>query len=214
MNTASSSLPVDITSFFSCKIPEENDKTLIAFCDGSAINNGKPDCVCGYGIAWPYHPEHNTAELLKGGLQTNNRAEYMALARTMMIADALDPSFDKTLIVYTDSMLLINSLTKWVYAWKKNGWKKKDNHPVANVDLLVMLEDLREKRKLVLRHVKAHTGKPCWESRFNDKVDLMAKKVVTDFLRQKQDRHNKKIFTAANKTHKNPLDKLVMSLSE
>jgi ribonuclease HI len=101
-----------------------------------------------------------------------------------------------------------------VYAWKKNGWKKKDNHPVANVDLLVMLEDLREKRKLVLRHVKAHTGKPCWESRFNDKVDLMAKKVVTDFLRQKQDRHNKKIFTAANKTHKNPLDKLVMSLSE
>jgi ribonuclease HI len=189
---ATHSTPVDITNFFTKEIPEEDDKTLIAFCDGSAINNGKPNCKCGYAIAWPYHPDDNKAELLMGNQQTNNRAEYMALIRTMMIADVIDPDKTKTLIVYTDSMLLINSLTKWVYDWKKNGWRKKDKSPVANVDLLMRLEELRENRKLALRHVKAHSGKPTWEARFNDKVDIMARKVVIDHLRQVSQNNNKK----------------------
>ena len=181
---ATHSLPVDITSFFAKEVPQEDDKILIAFCDGSAINNGKPNCKCGYAIAWPYHPEKDTSELLSGHQQTNNRAEYMALIRTMMIADEIDPTKTKTLIVYTDSLLLINSLTKWVYDWKKNGWRKKDKTPVANIDLLMRLEELREHRKLSLRHVKAHTGKPSWEARFNDKVDIMARNVVLDHLRK------------------------------
>jgi ribonuclease HI len=207
---ATHSLPVDITNFFTKEVPEEDDKILIAFCDGSAINNGRPNCKCGYAIAWPYHPENNISELLSGHQQTNNRAEYMALIRTLMIADEIDPTKTKTLIVYTDSLLLINSLTKWVYDWKKNGWRKKDKNPVANVDLLMRLEEQREHRNLSLRHVKAHTGKPSWEARFNDKVDMMARKIVLDHLRKcTHDNENRKDYKTQMGSNENSMQSII-----
>jgi len=154
------------------------NKPLVAFCDGSAINNGKKNCKCGYAVVFPEHRDRDIMERLGGAQQTNNRAEYMALIRAMDIANVLDAKKEKTLIVYTDSKLLIDSLTKWVFDWKRRGWKKKDGFPVANVDLLIALEDRRAKRRLVLRHVKAHTGAQTWEAIHNDIVDKMARKAA------------------------------------
>jgi len=165
----------DITTFFKIDVPEENDKTLIAFCDGSSIDNGKPNCRCGFAVVWPYHPDFDSSVKIREGQKTNNRAEYSALYHTMVLADTIDPEGGKTLIVYTDSMLLINSLTKWIEGWKKNHWKKADGYPVLNQDLLKLLDEKRKKRNLVLRHVRAHTGKDTWEAKWNDKVDRMAR---------------------------------------
>jgi ribonuclease HI len=169
---------MDIRNFFKTETPEENDKTLIAFTDGSAIDNGKPHCRAGYSAVWPYHDSYNRAEKLRDKERTNNRAEYMALVMAFDIANEIDPEKQKTLIIYSDSLLLIKSLTEWIYAWKKNNWKKRDGKPVLNRDLLEMIEAHREERKLVMRHVKAHTNNNTWEAKYNDIADQMARRAA------------------------------------
>lgn len=169
---------MDIRSFFKTETPEENDKTLITFTDGSAIDNGKPHCRAGYATVWPYHESYNRCEKLRDKERTNNRAEYSALIMAFEIADEIDPEREKTLIVYSDSLLLIKSLTEWIYAWKKNNWKKKDGKTVLNRDLLERIEGYREDRKLVLRHVRAHTNRDTWEAKYNDIADRMARQAA------------------------------------
>jgi ribonuclease HI len=99
----------------------------------------------------------------------------MACITAMKIANKIDTSSEKILYVYTDSELLIKSLTLWLPGWKAKGWKKADNTPVKNVDLLKQLDDLIKTRVIVFRHVKAHTGKKDWASVHNDMADQMAK---------------------------------------
>jgi ribonuclease HI len=41
--------------------------------------------------------------------------------------------------------------------------------------LLKVLDELLKKRKVVFKHVRAHTGKKDWESINNDLADRMAK---------------------------------------
>ena len=160
--------------------PSESENTLIVFTDGSAIANGKRNAIASYATVWPFHPElDHSARVPQGELQTNNRGEYRALIHAFIQADEIDPSRSKTLIVYTDSMLLINSLTLWMHGWKRNGWRKSDGSAVANVDLLHELDMYMAHRKVSLKHVKAHTGKQNWEARYNDKVDRLARSVTS-----------------------------------
>ena len=159
--------------------PVENENTLICFTDGSCVNNGKSCAKSGFAVVWPYHPELNYAEKMTDNHQTNNRAEFTAVIYAIKQADeVLDVARLKTLIVYTDSMLLINSLTQWLPGWKKRGWKKADNKDVLNQDLLKTLDQLIQDRKVVFRHVKAHTNKTDWESVNNDIVDKLAQTIV------------------------------------
>jgi ribonuclease HI len=156
--------------------PKETENNLICFTDGSAINNGFANAKAAFGVVWPFHPEFDYGEPIHPA--TNNRAEYSALIHAIRQAEELDPSREKTLIVYTDSMLLINSLTKWLPGWRKNGYKKSDGQIIMNLDLVKILEAQMSERKLSMRHVKAHTGGKDWESIYNDKVDKLAKASV------------------------------------
>jgi ribonuclease HI len=170
--------PSDTPQFILSKCvetPQEGDKTLICFTDGSALANGKKNCKAASAVIWPYHEEFDYAEPLLNCIPTNNRAEYSALIHAFRIADEIDPLKEKHLIVYTDSMLLINSITKWFSNWKRNNFKKSDGEPVLNLDLLLKIDLYKNKRPLTLRHVRAHTGKNTWEARYNDKVDKLAK---------------------------------------
>lgn len=156
--------------------PKEDENTLIVFTDGSALANGKKNAIASYATVWPFHAELDFGSRLpKTEVQTNNRGEYRALIHAYMQADVLDPNRSKTLIVYTDSMLLINSLTVWLHGWKRNDWRKSDGDIIANVDLVRELDKCMRERKTVLRHVRAHTGKNTWEAIYNDKVDKLAR---------------------------------------
>jgi len=165
-----------ITSFFKpTGDPEEGENTLIAFTDGSARNNGKRNALASFAVVWPYHEEFDYADRLgENELHTNNRGEYYALIYALDIAFKIDPSLRKTLIVYTDSQLLINSLTLWLHQWKKNDWKKSDGEIISNLDLVKLLDEKIKLRNTVFRHVRAHTGEDNWEARWNDKVDKLA----------------------------------------
>lgn len=147
------------------------------FTDGSCIQNAKnkKNRPAGYACVFPEHPQYNYGAKLEGPVKTNNRAEYMACIKAFEIANTIDPTKTKVLCVYTDSELMINSLTKWLTGWKAKGWKKSDGSPVLNVDLLKIMDIEKQKRVTIFKHVKAHTGKTDWQSVHNDMADKLAK---------------------------------------
>lgn len=158
-------------------VSTENKTTkLIVFTDGACSHNGSKFAKAGYAVVWPHCQEFNTSKRLIGSDQTNNRAEFSALIEAQQIADRLDLSRQQPLYVYTDSQLLINSITKWLPDWKKNNWKKADKKPVLNQDLLKKIDE--NPRPLIFTHVRAHTGKRDWESIHNEEADRLAREAI------------------------------------
>ena len=165
---------------------KETPATLIAFTDGACVRNGKPDARGSFAAVWPEHPELNAAfVMLPKEKQTNNRAELHAVLLAIHQADAiLDPARKKTLIVYTDSKLTIDSLVSWMPKWKRNGWvKATDNKPVMNVDLLKLLDMKLQARKTTFVHVRAHTSGKDYASLHNHAVDRLAVTVLSSTKR-------------------------------
>jgi ribonuclease HI len=132
-------------------------------------------------MVWPNHPHLTGGWALEGDSKTNNRAEYTAAIRAIEAADKEDPSKTEPLCIYTDSELLINTVTKWMHSWQRNGWKKASSEPIMNEDLVRRLFDLiaQSSRKVRWIHVKAHTNGDDWESKWNDKADKLAKSAAT-----------------------------------
>lgn len=154
-------------------------KPLIVFTDGACIHNGKPNAKAAYACVWVDYPQYNIGiPISSHEAQTNNRAEYRAFLHAMAQADQLDESKTQELHVYTDSQLMIDSCTKWLQGWKRKGWKKSDGSPVANVDLLSMIDDKMKHRRVKFTHVRAHTGKNDWQSLHNDMVDRLARSAI------------------------------------
>lgn len=153
--------------------------SLKCFTDGSCINNGKPNAKAAWACVWPHDEKYdNAAPLSSSEIHTNNRAEYTGCLRAFETADTIDPTRTEKLSIYTDSMLLLNSMTKWINAWKRNGWKTKTNDPVKNKDLLLSIDAAMQLRPHEFIYVAAHTGKQDWMSQYNDKADKMAKAAV------------------------------------
>jgi ribonuclease HI len=142
------------------------------FIDGSASNQAetfhqKHLRRAGIGI---YHPDSGTriAQPFPLPNPTNNRAEYWAcitalewvLENTKHLG--LKKQSQVKVVLYTDSMLLINTMTKWVKGWKKKGWKKSDGKPVLNKELVEKMDDLLTNRlpKTTFIKVKAHKKMP------------------------------------------------------
>jgi len=94
---------------------------------------------------------------------TNNNMEMRALL------EALRMMKSESVLVFTDSSYLINGMTKWIFNWKKNDWKTKQNTEVLNRDLWEELYRLSEGRKVEYQHVKGHSGIPG-----NERVDEIA----------------------------------------
>ena len=147
------------------------------FTDGSSTDQAKTVKnkelrKGGIGI---YHPDSKTKiyEKFPFPNSTNNKAEYWACIRALEWVleqtNHLDEKEQKQVNVslYTDSMLLINSMTKWIKGWKRKNWKKSDGRPVLNQDLIMKLDNLIT-NKLPLTtfvKVKAHQKKPIDESK-------------------------------------------------
>ncbi|CAH0482471.1 unnamed protein product [Peronospora belbahrii] len=153
--------------------------TLVAFCDGSALKNGRQKCRAGYACIFPHCEEWNVAKQLVEACATNNRAEFMAALEAMQRANAEDPDKSRLLYIFSDSMLLIRSMTEWVGIWQKNNWTKSDGKPVQNRDLLELLIAEKGSRCICWKHVKAHTGKNDWKSKWNDVADKAARNAAS-----------------------------------
>jgi ribonuclease HI len=122
------------------------DRLVIA-TDGSCLVN--PGGAGGW--AWATSAESWGA----GGhpSTTNNlmelRAVYEALAATA-------PGVP--LLIESDSLYVIRSVSEWMGGWKRNGWLTKANKPVANQSALLQIDQALSGRDVEWRHVKGHAG--------------------------------------------------------
>ncbi|EGZ19584.1 RNase H-like protein [Phytophthora sojae] len=145
-------------SLFEVPDPKKPD-SLVAFCDGSAMDNGQYNCHAAYACIFPHNRSWDVVETVKGPFATSNRAEYLAALEAFKRANIEDPKCQKTLMIYTDSELLVNSMGKWVIDWMYDGWVTSTGTPVKNRDLLqALLEARGNSRAVMYEHVRAHSS--------------------------------------------------------
>ena len=103
---------------------------------------------------------------LSGGekLTTNNRMELMAAIKALK---ALKKPCHVQL--WTDSNYVRDGITKWIHAWRRNGWKTSDKKPVKNAELWQALLDACEPHRIDWHWVKGHAGHP-----ENERADALA----------------------------------------
>lgn len=160
-------------------------KVIELFTDGSCMKK-KSGMLCGYGIHFhnidniilkdPDRPIKDISRPFHHPPLTNQRAELYAIY-VSLIEIKNKTEFD-SIIIYSDSMYSIETLTKWAKSWEKNGWKTADNGNVKNTDIIMPLYDIVKKlgTKIKFIHVMSHTGNKDFQSVGNDIVDKLAVK--------------------------------------
>lgn len=104
---------------------------------------------------------------------TNNRMELQAAISAL---GALREPCEVT--IFTDSQYLRNGITKWIHAWKRNGWVTTNRTPVKNADLWLQLEAALLGHRVTWRWLKGHAGHP-----LNERCDELARAAMRAPLR-------------------------------
>ena len=137
------------------------------FTDGSCSGNPGPG---GWGAV---HVVEQRIVAERWGAEpdtTNNRMEFTALIEGLLLLGA-----SAELDLYTDSQLVVNTLTRWAPDWARMGWRRKTG-PVKNLDLVQRAYQLvRERPGVRLRWIRAHDG-----SRWNEYADALATSYLRD----------------------------------
>jgi ribonuclease HI len=142
----------------------EDKKIVKIYTDGACSGNPGPG---GWGAILTYGDKEKE---IHGGedATTNNRMELMAVIQALA-------ALKKTSIIhiYTDSMYVKDGMEKWLYSWKKNGWRTAAKKPVKNIDLWQKLDDALAPHSVKWHWVKGHAGHP-----ENERADELARKGI------------------------------------
>jgi ribonuclease HI len=131
------------------------------FTDGACSGNPGPG---GWGAILRYG-QHEKELWGSEKPTTNNRMELMAAIAAL---EALKrPS---RVHLHTDSQYLRDGITRYIHAWKKNGWKTADKKPVKNIDLWLRLDAALRPHAVEWFWVKGHAGHP-----ENERADALAR---------------------------------------
>jgi len=146
------------------------EKPLVdLFTDGAC--SGNP----GWG-GWGAILRYDEAEKeIAGGVPdtTNNRMEMCAATEAL---NALKRPCRVRL--HTDSTYLRDGITKWIHAWKRNGWKTAAKKPVKNVDLWQALDEAAARHEVDWVWVRGHAGHT--ENERADEIARLALKQARD----------------------------------
>ena len=136
-------------------------KQVTIYTDGACSGNPGPG---GWGAILRYGEYEKE---LSGGEKetTNNRMELTG------VIEALRQLKEPCIVeLWSDSKYVIDALEKrWVYAWRDNGWRRKDKKPALNADLWEILLAEIEKHELHYHWVKGHA-----ENEYNNRCDALA----------------------------------------
>ncbi len=142
-----------------------NSNSLIIYTDGSSKN-----LLGGYGIVMIY-PNGEVLDYC-GSVPiadcTNNQAELYAI-----YASIVNSTHNK-IIIRSDSIYSIKSLTIWIHTWMKNGWMTAKRTPVDNKDIILSCYNCIEEKKMegwriTFQHVSAHV-----KYELNERADRLA----------------------------------------
>ena len=139
-------------------------KQVDLFTDGACSGNPGPG---GWGAILRYgahEKELSGAETPT----TNNRMELMAVIEGL--SSLKTPC---AVTVHTDSRYVMDGVTKYIFNWKRNGWKTADKKPVKNVDLWERLDAAIARHRVEWTWVKGHAGHP-----ENERADELARNAI------------------------------------
>lgn len=168
---------VPVTSPSPTRKVESN--VIEVFTDGGCTSNGRKGSRGGLGVHFPQFPELDLSESLPAyPAPTNNRAELLAVVRSLQQCAILDPVFEQKVVIKSDSQLACKTVNCWLRTWKNQKWLKQDGRPPVNLDILKCLDQLLLRRKVMMIHVKAHTGRKDFDSVHNDIADRLASRAI------------------------------------
>ena len=145
---------------------------LFAYTDGACSGNPGPGGWGALLIARDGDTVVKERELKGGEAETtNNRMELMAAITAL--ETLAKPS---TLTLVTDSSYVKDGITKWMFGWKKNGWKTAAKKPVKNVELWQRLDEATKRHQITWEWVKGHAGHP-----ENERADELARAGMAPF---------------------------------
>lgn len=151
-------------------VPGMTDQVIV-HTDGACSGNPGPG---GWGAVLQYNG--HIRELSGGAAETtNNRMEMTAAIEAL---NSLKRPC--TVELHTDSTYLKDGLTKWIFNWKRNGWKTSDKKPVKNVELWQALDEAVQRHKIDWRWVKGHAG-----DEMNERADQLANVGMAPFKPEK-----------------------------
>ena len=142
-------------------------KKVILYTDGAC--SGNPG-IGGYGGILIYGEVKR--EYSGGDEQTtNNRMEVLAVIEGLRRL-----KYPCIVDIYSDSAYTVNAfLNSWIYAWKKNGWKKADGKEVLNVDLWKELYALTKVHEVTFHKVAGHA-----DNELNNRCDELARGAIVE----------------------------------
>jgi ribonuclease HI len=113
------------------------------FTDGAVPNNqNKGNRKCGVGVFFGINDPRNISFGIKETSiykVTNQICELMACIKAIETIISTEKIKKRTIVIYTDSMYIVNSITVWAKVWEKNNWKKADGKNVLNIELIKSL---------------------------------------------------------------------------
>lgn len=152
--------------------------TLEIYTDGSLVKKGK-NTYCGYGIYFPNHEYKSISRKFTHEPITNNRAELYAILKSIVLANIINlkriennqPEI-KLVNIYSDSEYSVKTFNEWLPKWKKTSKKYKNSDIINEIEEHISIAPF----KVIMKHVRAHTGKTDIHSISNNIVDELAKK--------------------------------------
>ncbi|NVK20137.1 MAG: ribonuclease HI [Methylocystaceae bacterium] len=142
-----------------------SDENIVEmYTDGACSGNPGPG---GWGVLLRWKGKER--EMCGGEEETtNNRMELSAAIQGLLTLKR-----PVKVAIYTDSTYVKDGITKWIFNWKKNGWKTAAKKPVKNADLWQELEKALAIHEVEWHWVKGHAG-----HEENERADALAREGV------------------------------------
>lgn len=144
-------------------------KIIKLYADGGCRGNQNDTNIGAWGAYLEYG--EYTKELTGGAINTTNN--IMELTGCI---EGLKAIKNKSIPVkvYLDSAYVLNGITSWIDGWKKKGWVNSAKKPVANKELWMELDKVRnEFKNIEFIKVKGHS-----DNAGNIKADLLCNQTM------------------------------------
>ena len=143
-------------------------KKVKIYTDGACSGNPGPG---GWGAQLIYNDSVKEISGYEANT-TNNRMELIAVISSLEYIQ-----IKEDIEIYTDSVYVMDGITKWIKNWKKNKWLTSTKKPVKNEDLWKKLDALCKAKKINWSWVKGHSG-----NKGNERADYLARKAISKNL--------------------------------
>lgn len=146
---------------------------ILLYTDGACSHNPGPG---GWAFAVVHNNEIQYQSSGHASDTTNNKMELQAILEGL---SHLQQKYKESvaITVCTDSAYCLNALQTWVHNWKKKQWRKSDNKPIENKEVIQNLYHLiyEGNFSVSFQKIKAHQPKGSKDyDYFNDVVDQLA----------------------------------------